>query len=217
MVKVAVVSSVYGEYDAPAVPVEQIMPVEYVLVTDREYEAGPWKVVVEPRPQLHPRLAAKVAKCRPDLYADADIYIWLDASVDINSPTCVTNLIAQLRDAPLAQFRHHSNHTLRIEMRVAGGMPKYQGLPIRRQGDHYISEGFDGNSVLWETGCIVYRRDTPSILGPAWLAEQVRWTYEDQISEAPVLRRLGLQPIDLVGGNVYGNPFFSVRQHGKDT
>lgn len=211
---VAVVSSVYGSYDLPAAPAAQDIPVEYVLVSDQHYDCHPWKVIVEPRPQVHPRLAAKVAKCRPDLYADADVLIWMDASAQISRPDWASWIVDQLAGRPLGQFRHPWWHTLTDEANVAAGMAKYGGLPIREQAAHYLAAGHEDGWGLWASGVIAYSAAGWPLaqFGDAWLAEQLRWTYEDQISEPPVLARLGLRPVDLPGG-IFGNERFAIRPH----
>lgn len=214
MTSVAVVSSVYGGYDQPAAPAAQDTPVDYVLVSDVHHDCHPWKTIVEPRPQVHPRLAAKVAKCRPDLYSDADVLIWMDASARITSPDWVSWVVDRLGGGALAQHPHPWWGTLTEEANVAAGMGKYSGLPIREQAAHYLSEGHEDGWGLWASGVIAYRREGWPLrqFGDAWLAEQLRWTYEDQISEAPVLARLGVRPVDLPGG-IFGNARFDIRPH----
>lgn len=211
---VAIVSSVYGGYDRPAVPVPQDIDCEYVLVTDRHYDCGPWKVIVEPRPQLHPRLAAKIAKCRPDLYTQAEVIVWVDASVQLHAADFATWVIDQMGASPLAQVRHPSRSSIVDEANVSAQMDKYRDLPVQTQAAHYLGSGYPDGWGLWATGLIARRRDGWPLeqFGDAWLREQMRWTYQDQISEAPVLYSLGIAPAEL-GGPLYGNPRFQVREH----
>lgn len=211
---IAIVSSLYGDYDQPAVPVPQDIDCEYILVTDRHYDADPWKVVVEPRPQLHPRLAAKVAKCRPDLYADADVILWVDASVQILDAHFAAAVVEQMGAAPLAQIRHPARSSIVDEANVSQQMEKYTGLPVVEQARHYVATGYPDGWGMWATGLIARRRDGWPLqaVGDAWLREQMRWTYQDQISEPPVLYSYGITPADL-GGPLYGNPRFLIREH----
>lgn len=216
--RVAIVSSVYGGYDQPVPVPEQDIDCERVLVTDRPL-TGDWpgRVVVEPRPQIHPRLAAKVAKCRPDLYADADAYVWVDASFEITSPGFAAWAVSHLGQGPIAQIVHPARTSIRDEAEVSAGMTKYAGLPVREQAAHYIAGGYPDGWGLWATGFIVYRREQAiRDFGDAWLREQLRWTYQDQISEAPVLHSLGLKPVP-VGGSLYRSQHFVIRNHRDES
>lgn len=212
--KVAVVTSAYGEYDEPSVPVEQTIPVEYVLVTDRDHLAPlPWRTVFEPRPQLHPRLAAKVAKCRPDLYTDADVIIWMDASMEITSPEFAMWCVETLAEAPLAQIPHPERQCILPEASVSSVMGKYAGLPVLAQAESYIAAGHPRDWGLWATGLIVYNAGTwIRPFGDSWLREQVRWSYQDQLSQAPLLRIARMRPTGLPG-RLWGHDKFAIRRH----
>jgi rhodanese-related sulfurtransferase len=209
-VKIAVVSSMYGSYDQPVAHVPQDTRCEFVLVTDRKTDYD-GRVVVEPRPQLHPRLAAKLAKCRPDLYSDADVWVWVDASIRILSSDFVSWCVKSVGDLPLAQCRHPQRQSIAAEAGVSAGMAKYRSLPVHEQVASYLAAGYPDDWGLWATGVIVYRREG-LVCGDAWLREQMRWTYQDQLSQPPLLYREGLRPVDLDGG-IWGNPRFEIRGH----
>lgn len=212
---VAVISSLYGAYDQPASPVPQTVDAEWVMVTDQPAAPDPWQVITEPRPGAHPRLAAKTAKCRPDLYSDAEILIWIDASFQITSPDFVAWCVDQLGDAPIAQIRHPVRQSITDEAHASARMCKYDGLPLLPQVHHYVNGGHPDDWGLWATGLIVYRRNTCLILGDSWLAEQVRWTYQDQLSEPVLLRQFGITPRDLPGP-LWEHPMFRIRPHESD-
>ena len=42
MKTVAVISSIYGDFDTMIPPVDQDMPCEWIMVTDRRQECPPW-------------------------------------------------------------------------------------------------------------------------------------------------------------------------------
>lgn len=216
--KITVVSSLYGGYDQPTTPPVQDVECEWVLVTDQDYDVKPWRVVVEPRPQLHPRLAAKVAKCRPDLYAEADVYIWVDASFHIYSSDFVAWCAKSLLDTNglIAQIPHPDRIRIVDEADVSSIMGKYGSLPVHAQVMHYLRNGYVDGWGLWATGLRVQRED-PLLheWGDAWLAEQVRWTYQDQLSEPYVLWKYGIRPVDL-DGPLRQNPRFGIKSHRDD-
>lgn len=211
--KVTVVTSVYGDYDEPSVPAAQTVPTEFVLVTDRDHLAPtPWRTVFEPRPGIHPRLAAKVAKCRPDLYADAGYFIWMDASMEITAPDFVEWCLSHL-DGSIAQIPHPDRNCIEPEASVSAQMGKYANLPVIAQARHYIEERRHPRGWgLWATGLIVYESFAPTLIGDDWLREQMRWTYQDQLSQPYLLRARGIRPSPLPG-RLYGHDKFAIRRH----
>lgn len=213
--KITVMSSVYGAYDNPPPPPEQTVDVDWVMVTDA-YDIPGWHTVTEPRDHTHPRLAAKVAKCRPDLYTDADVTVWLDGSVGIESPKLIESMVEWLGDGQIAQWEHPARRAIVDEAEASVDLPKYAGQSVRQQAAHYVAAGYPDGWGLWATGLIV-RRQTDSVrrLGDWWLREQMRWTYQDQISEAPLLHRLRLRPVPLPPDEWCG-PMWHLRNHATD-
>jgi hypothetical protein len=222
-VKITVVSSLYGAYDAPMAPVEQDTACDWVMVTDRpplirgHPHPWPWKVIEEPRPDLHPRLAAKVAKCRPDLYTDADVTVWVDAHFRIIHPGFVSWAVRSLGRAHLAQLAHPTRRSLTTEAALSQTLPKYRGMALVAQAAHYLEAGYPDTWGLWAAGLIV-RRTSPQIqqFGDAWLAEQIRWTVQDQLSEPPLLYWHGLD-VATLPGPLIGHWGFELGVHADGT
>jgi hypothetical protein len=207
-VKVAVVTSVYGDYDPIRVPAVQTLHTEWLCVTDGQTDVPtPWQTIIEPRPHLHPRMAGKVARCRPDFYTDADVTIWLDASAGLPRRSSVAALCDALGDGEIAQFPHPDRSDVLSEAEVSAGMRKYRGQPMAAQVAHYRKLGMPGG--LWATGCIV-RRNTPTVraFGDTWLVEMMRWSWQDQLSEPYALWKHGLAPVAISGG-LWSNPHVS--------
>lgn len=215
--RVAVVSSLYGGYDQPTPPAPQDLGCEWLLVADREYDCPPWKTIVEPRPTLPPRLAAKVAKCRPDHYTDAEATIWVDGHVRITHPSFARWATAPLEHADLAQLRHPHRQSLLEEAALSATLPKYAGQPLAAQVASYLQRGYPDSWGLWAAG-IIARRTSPQIraFGDAWLGEQVRWTLQDQLSEPPLLYWSDLELAEL-DGPLLGHSLFSLTRHADGT
>jgi len=216
--RVAVISSLMGGYDTPATPVQQDLDCEWLLVADRDYDCFPWKVIIEPRPGTPPRLAAKVAKCRPDAYTDADVTIWVDGHLRITHPSFVRWAVGALDGgAHIAQLRHPFHRTLTEEAALSARLPKYAGLPVREQAASYLAAGYPDDWGMWAAGLIVRRTVGVTVrFGDAWLAEQVRWTVQDQISEPPLLYWHGLEVATLPGPLV-GHWGFDLGVHADGT
>lgn len=211
-----IISSVYGDYDQPEFT-PQSVPVDCVMVTDglTEIPEG-WSTVIEPRPHMHPRLAAKVAKCRPDLYTSDDITIWVDASIVLR-PRFAEWVLDELDEHGLAQLPHPVRQSIVDEAEVSAGMEKYANQAVLAQATYYVQQRSHPPAWgMWATGIIARRRSTVnSTLGARWLAEQVRWTYQDQISQPFVLHDMGVRPHDLTGP-LWHHPHFTVRGHRSD-
>ena len=185
-----VISACYGGYDDIKPPVEQDRPVRrWIMVTDDPgLEAPGWEVVVERRPHLHPNVAAKVPKLRPDLYSNAQYTIWIDASATILSPGMSNRVLNRLVTA-WAMYPHPNRNDIGDEVLASRGLSKYDDLPMEEQVAHYYSDGYTRNAGLWATGII--GRDHSDFwnrrgieLANAWLTEIVRWGFQDQLSFA---------------------------------
>lgn len=199
---VCVLSSCYGSYDQIDPPPAQSANVaEWIMVTDTPGCAPGWTEVIEPRPHMHPRLAAKVAKCLPWEYTDADTTIWADAACRFIRNDTVSWLLDQSAEHTLSQFNHPWRQCALDEAEASAEMLKYSEHPVLEQAHHYEVLGHPRQWGLWATGLIVRRthgswseQENLTEFGLEWLAEQVRWTYQDQVSEAVVLRHRGMRP-----------------------
>ena len=198
---VTVVQSIYGGYDDRT---------DWLIQTTRHEHIH----VNEPRPHLHPRMAAKVAKCQPWRYADDTVYIWVDGSIVPTDNLFLEHLLDVSR-GPLSQYRHPHRDCIETEARVSAGMPKYQGQPVIRQAASYMQAGHPKRWGLWATGIIVYRpgRLYPlHELGAARLAEMSAWTVQDQISQPYLLHRFGLRP-HTIPGDIFHMEHATIRAH----
>lgn len=216
---VSIISSVYGDYDTPAPPLEQSIDCDWIMVTDGETVIPEgWHTVTEPRRHMHPRLAAKVAKCRPDLYSNADVTIWIDASFVITSPRFAAWCVDSLGSNVIAQIRHPDRGSIVDEADISSKMEKYNGQPVVEQARHYVSrDGHPDRFGLWATGLIVrcHWGAQTEVFGDWWLREQIRWSYQDQISEPYVLNRLDMRPTEL-DGELWHHPMFGMQGHRSD-
>ena len=219
---VAVVTSIYGGYDQLAAPPPQDMEAEWICVTDRPDldGQGAWKIVCEPRAEaVHPRLAAKVAKCQPYLYTDADVVIWLDGACRLKETDSLRRLAIANPLAPISQFAHPDRDCIYDEGAFSALLPKYVQTPVPEQMASYRRAGHEAHWGLWATGVIVWNYAASDHhaevlygFGRSWLLEQLRWSIQDQVSEAPVLRRFGLRPA-LLPGNLWNNDILGWAAH----
>lgn len=214
---VTVVSAAYGGYDQPVAPPEQDVDVDWIMVTDGLVEVpAPWKTIVEPRHHLHPRMAAKVPKCFPYVYAETEHIVWLDASAHILRPDFVSMCVDAVGDGDIAQWIHPQRDCILPEADVSATMAKYGSQPVVDQVAHYMKCGHPRDFGLWATGCMTWRRAPwNQRVGQSWLNEQVLWTYQDQLSWPIVVRWEQVDVRPLAGG-LWDCNYLAFRPHASD-
>lgn len=204
--RVAILTAVYDHYDTlkPIYPQADV-DVDWVVVTD-DSDLGDsasqlgWRAVYEPRPGVHPNRAAKTPKMLPHCYTDALASVWVDASYRIRSDQLVADLLA-LAD-PIAQFTHPYRDCIYDEADESLRLLKYRPEAdlIRAQVADYRDGGHPRHWGLWATG-VIARWHAPMVemLGERWLFDCHRYSFQDQLSEAPCLRACALRPSPLPG------------------
>jgi hypothetical protein len=197
---IAVYTALFGGYDllapAPAVP-----GVAFVCFTDDPRLHAPgWTMRVRRPRYPHPRLAAKWYKLLAHRALPRTRYaVWIDACVTLTGPGSVDRLVAPLGVAGVALCRHPDRDNVYDEAVASLTLRKYDGLPIREQVDAYRRAGLPDGHGLW-AGTVIARdlaRAEIRRLGRWWMQENVRWTYQDQLSLPYVLWRLRIEPAAL--------------------
>lgn len=198
MTTAAILTAVYDGYDTVKPFLAQSIECEAICVTDDPtLEVDGWRVLYEPR-DTHPNRSAKHPKMRPWTYTNARWSVWIDASFRITSHTFAEDVLQYAK--PIAQFRHPDRDCIYDEAAISIGMAKYHGHPIDAQMKRYRVDGHPERWGLWATG-VIAREHTLEVMkfGDEWLAEVHEWSFQDQLSEAPLLRRHHLRPTDLPG------------------
>lgn len=215
---VAVISSLYGSaQDRVGRQPEQTIDAEWIMVTDQPVVSDLWRVVHEPRPELGPRTAAKLAKFRPDLWTDADTTVWLDAAARLVDGDSLERLLEWAAGAAIAQWPHPSRRCLFDEADVSATVAKYAHQNLAGQTSAYAAAGMPRRFGLWATGVIVRNHvagGALEIFGDRWLVETHRWSDQDQVSEPFVLWQTGHRPADLPHA-VFANPAVTWDYHGR--
>jgi hypothetical protein len=236
--RVCVYTAIYGGYDPLREQAAQSVPTDFVCFTDSAdlTVSPPWIVVHnQDRQALHPRMRAKYFKIlshqvfpngtldrtivAPALHEDKyDYLIWVDGSVQIKSPTFVEKIISHIPERGWTMLRHPDRDCIYDE---AGASlrehpTKYGHLPIVEQVESYRSEGYpEHNGLMANTiiGRASNDRDLDTI-NDLWWHENLRWTYQDQLSLPYVLWKLKKTyvPIDIY---LWHNEYFSWRRHDR--
>jgi hypothetical protein len=216
--RLVVYTAIFGGYDAlkqqPEIP-----GVEYVCFTDdRTLSAPGWRIARSRARYPHPRMSAKWFKLHPHRvlpWVGHSIYI--DGSVQILGPDFFAVMLDALGDSGLALFRHPVRSTVRDEAAFCVPIEKYRRLPLIEQVEHYEAEGFRDDVGLYANGLIVRRHRTRAMrgLGRAWMRENERWTYQDQLSLPYLLWKRKIQP-GVVPYALWDNPLFTLTAHTSE-
>jgi hypothetical protein len=212
-VRLAAVCAIYGGYDLiPPVP-EGVD--DAVLITDAPVRSG-WRNIVEPS-DVHPRLAAKRPRCRPDLYTDCEASLWMDGSVHVLDGRFIDLVRSRLEDHEFILWDHPEDRDCFLqEAQHCHDWPKYRDGPLLEQAQHYLSEGMPEHFGLWATGSIA-RQHTARMaaFGDAWLDEMERWTVQDQVSLPYLLWRESIVP-GTFGIDQFDNDMVVIMAHAAE-
>lgn len=198
----AIYTAIYGGYDTlkPVAGADKLREqgIDLICFTDDVNLSHPdWQMRRMPARHAHPRLDAKYYKLLPHLVLpEYDDTLWLDASFEIEDARCAETLFAYLDDAPLALFLHPERGCLYEEAEFCRTMPKYADQDIAGQVKHYREAGLPERFGLFAGGIIGRRNDDANVrsLNEQWMAENLRFTYQDQLSLAYLLWKMSLKP-----------------------
>lgn len=202
MPDITIISANLGGYDVPRPQAAQGVDVDWLMVVDTDDPLPePWTAVTMRHHcrRSHPRLVAKVPKCAPWSLPirHARHVIWLDANMEVTSPTFAVEAVDAIRDG-IGLWRHPQRRCVYAEAQASLRLcpDKYRGQPIVEQVASYRAEGHPANGGLYACGTVAWDTGDRRALavGKAWLAEIARWSYQDQLSLPVVCRRLGVTP-----------------------
>lgn len=238
--RVCVYTAIYGGYDELKPPAPQSAPTDFVCFTDSATlgASGAWRIVQDRRlPDLHPRMRAKWFKTHPHALFPAgrpaasqfapfdprrllrryDCIVWIDGSIRVTGADFARDMLASLGDAGLAFIRHPDRDCIYDEADESLRWGKYVGQPIAEQVEHYRREGYPPHHGLMAGGVIARRPGTAALpaLDEAWWQENLRWTYQDQLSLPVVLWRQGFSNV-WIPGNLWSNPWYRWEPHRNE-
>ncbi len=221
-------SAIFGDYDPIHEPERQNLDCDYILFTDRsDFNPPPalWKVVTIDTHRLyrmHPRMRAKFFRImvhevfpllsRMDHDAGLHQYdhaIWVDGSVRITSPDFAAFMIGSIGRHGLAMLKHPDRRCIYEEAAHSVGLLKYRYQRIREQVDHYRRQGYPENNGLMAATVSardMRRRDLDHVFAD-WWEENLKWTYQDQLSLPYVLWKHG-RWYDEIDQELVRNPYF---------
>ena len=215
---VIVYTAIFGGYDQLK-PQPEIPGVDYVCFTDEPtLDAPPWNVVVERPLHDHPRMSAKHHKLFPHRVLPKNpLTVWIDGSVRIKRRDFPEAFLSHLNESGMALLPHPDRDNIFDEAALSVKMRKYFDQPIAEQVAHYRARGYEGKNGLW--ACTVMARDSRNArlrrLHGRWMRENVRWSYQDQISLPYLLWKMRIEP-GVFPYNLWDNEWFDWHDHTSE-
>jgi hypothetical protein len=133
----------------------------------------------------HPRLDAKYYKAMPHVVLpEYEETLWIDASFRVEDETFANDVFGYLADTGIVFFLYLEWGCIYDEAVFCKDMLKYVGQKVLEQVSHYREQGYPARAGLFAGGVIVRRTHDLKIwwLNELWMQENVRWTYQDQLS-----------------------------------
>ena len=229
-----VYTAIFGAHDTLKDPAPQDKSCEFFCFTDADLPArvGKWRVICVRRDhRVHPRMQAKRFKLLSQeifpggrlgfRYAPlsrgrrADLSIWIDGSLQIKSSTFVRDMRAALDGGNWAMFTHPDRDCIYAEAEFSATLGKYQGLPLLAQVETYRPT-VPSHGGLFACGVIVRREPAPErmkLVNQLWWEENVRWSYQDQISLPYAIHKSGNMIPRSIPGHLRRNIWFDIVPH----
>lgn len=158
--KIAVITANIGNFDEKRTP-PLMEGVDFFYYTEENLPA--------PLPNLNNRLKGKYIKTQPHRFLPHDIFIWLDASVEILSADLITHCIAELSDGNDVVISHHAErHNVYDELHyiqkliVEGNqyvIDRYAKEPLQEELDFYSREGMPDEFALFNCYCFARKNN----------------------------------------------------------
>ncbi len=218
--KIALISSIFGGMDAPHNIVEQ-EGVEYGLFHYTESNS-PY-----PFPNLNDRLKAKYFKCQshriPELM-DYNLHCWIDGSVEVVGAHMLKDFSQRLIEsgADVGIGAHNMRECIydEAETIVRSKDPyltdRYKGQFVAEEVEQYRKDGHPEKWGLFSCG-IWIRHNNEKVNGAWdwWWNQCLTWSYLDQTAFPFIMRREGINLVDLNYGDVMSNEYFKLIPHKK--
>ena len=236
--KVCVYSAIYGGYDELKRWPAQTVDTDFLCFMDTSPSGCTkgWNVIAATSRAEHPRMQAKFSKIlshrvfpngmlawryhRLDAQFRGrtryDILIWIDGSIQIRSSRFVEEFVSRIGPSGWVMFKHPDRDCIYDELAVSLAMHKYRDQPLERQVASYRAEGYPAHRGLMACGLIGRRANDPrhERINEAWWQENLRWSYQDQLSLPVVLWRMGCS-CETVAMNLWDNPWFDWIPHAS--
>jgi len=178
--KIALVTAIFGGYDTlKALPKDHGFDETLCLTDDPGMTASGWVTRVEPAHD-NPRLMAKRPKMQPHKYVDADIYVWVDGQIQVQSGLA-DFARESIGDASVAAFAHPERSCVYAEANRVKELQLSPHSVVNSQMQTYRDQGMPKSFGLWECAVLVWPAWGVEF-GRLWLQEVRRHSLRDQLA-----------------------------------
>jgi SAM-dependent methyltransferase len=170
---------------------------------------------------LHPRLKGKIPKMLEWMNIDADYYVWIDYSIEINTNE-FCKIIEELEDSDICLFKHRERSSLVEELEFMESetntnndyiISRYKNEPIREQVETYLKDSNFSDNKLFNMGFFVYSKNLVKNkdfnLMKDWFFHNTIHSIQDQISFPYLLNKHKVKYKIFNSGDVYDNFYTS--------
>ena len=209
--KTAVISALFGDYDAWEDPIIANSEYDYFLFTNQPIESKVYKVVQidNPHPLEHRRV-----KILPQAYLpDYECFVWHDAN--ITQVADIKTLVdASVKAADVVFLQHPMNKCTTRELHLCAKLNKDNIATMSRQVHEYILEGFPMNYGAVETGVNIRKNNADTQrFSEIWWQEVSTKSKRDQLSVKYALWKSGVYSQSVGAGVLHNQMFFNLKNH----
>jgi hypothetical protein len=232
--KIAIITSIYGNYDnIKDQPILEADKVDWYCFTDnKNMKSNQWNIITEPYhlktqkydcknwydnikdDKTYNMMCAKYYKIKYheiDILQKYDYIIWIDGSILLREKFIV-NVINNIinNNYELINFKHSKRTNIKDELQESLNSKKYTNQNITQQYDNYIKSGFTDNIGLFENTIIIRKpNNRTNKIFDLWWIENLKQSFQDQISYPYVLWGLNEKPDYIIPLNVFDNEEYS--------
>lgn len=230
--RVTVYTAIYGWYDVLKRQLQQTIDVNFVCFSDwkdflaeagaaqqRDIKLQPVDKTKQRKESVkghewqanHSRMQAKYIRMHPfEFFPNNEFVIYIDWSARLLSNNSIEFFVSHFDpDADIMMRKHPVRDCIYDEAKASMEHLKYKTQDINGQIRHYKDElKHPPHAGLSASGLMVIRNNEKvRKFLHAWRTENLRWTYQDQLSFEPLARIMGIkrQRIDPIYGNLRHN------------
>ena len=220
--RIAVYTSVFGEYDTVQEPVFQPSNIDYYIITDRDVpETSKWKKIEFKNATDTPLSNAeknRYCKMHPDQFFGQDYRysIYLDGNIKVISD--VTPMIHRIGESGLAFHAHPYRDCTYDELEACVMAGKISKKTANEYRQYLLSKGMPEHYGLLECGVIAREHNNPKCKSvmESWWTEFHNNIHRDQVSMPYVLftNDIAISDVDRLGIGVMNNCLIQLNGHG---
>lgn len=222
--KIAIYTSIFGDYDTLVENQFQMSGVDYLCFTDMDLKSNTWKIIKSTPIYQDPNRNAKKYKILPHRYLkDYDYSIWIDGNYSV-----ISDIREIVEKGDYLAYDHNQSHLdprdcvyqeynaiIHLGYQNAGNF-KDKPQIMFDQINRYLNEGYPRKNGLTTNGIMFRNHKNPDIVKilEAWWLEIKHNSRRDQLSFDYVAWKNNFR-IQYIPGDNRNNQYFNLGSHKK--